>query len=362
MARATKPRVLAVAQAFKGTLSTAQVADAMETGIRAAGAEAELLLASDGGDGLLEALGPDVIRRTGHRVTGPLGSPVEVTVGWLDSGTAVIESRLVCGISLVPPAARDPLHSTTRGIGELVAEVVEAGAGTVLVGLGGSATMDGGAGMARVWGFVPLDAQGSELPEGGGGLADLARFRDGRAPAAAILGLTDVRNPLTGDRGARVYAAQKGAGPDAIERLARALDRLATVAAERGKGHLSSVAGAGAAGGLGFGLMYFGNGSLTSGADWFLNRRGFPARLRHARLVVTGEGAFDATSLEGKLTGQVLAAAGRAGVSAALLAPRAERVPAGVAVEAGGAAWDAGELARRTQRVVERALRAGRTG
>jgi glycerate kinase len=167
---------------------------------------------------------------------------------------------------------------------------------------------------------------------------------------------------LIGDRGARVYAAQKGAGPDAIERLGRGLDRLAALAAEGGKGHLSSVAGAGAAGGLGFGLMYFGNGSLTSGADWFLERRGFATRLGQVRLVVTGEGAFDATSLEGKLTGQVLAAAGRAGVPAALVAPRAELVPTGVALEAGGGAWDAAEVARRTQRVVERALRAGRTG
>jgi glycerate kinase len=271
----------------------------------------------------------------------------------------VIESRLVCGLSLIPVSRRDPLGTTSKGVGELVTQLSGAGARTVLVGLGGSATVDGGTGMARAWGFVPLDASGRELAEGGGGLADLARFEGGQAPAVRLVGLVDVRNPLTGDRGARVYSAQKGAGKDAVERLARGLERLATVS---GRPDLADAPMAGAAGGLGFGILFFGQGTLVGGAGWFLERLGLSDHLKGARLVVTGEGAFDATSLEGKLTGEVLTAARRAGVPAALLAPRADHVPAGVLVESGGEQWNAGELARRAQALVERALRAGATG
>ena len=355
-------RVLAVAQAFKGTMSVSEVAGALEGGIRAAGAEPQVVWASDGGDGLLEALGGDLASRTSHSVTGPLGALVDVPAGWLDEGTAVIESRLVCGLSLVPAPSRDPFRTTTRGLGELIREVVNAGAKTVLIGLGGSATVDGGTGMARAWEFVPQDVRGRDLPEGGGALADVVRFRDGQAPAARLIGLTDVRNPLVGDRGARVYAAQKGATPAGVERLSLGLDRLAAIASEAGRGEQSRAPGAGAAGGLGFGILFFGGGTLVGGADWFLDRLRFSECLLHAHLVLAGEGAFDATSLEGKLTGQVLAAASRAGVPAALLAPRADHVPPGVVLETGsdGGEWNADELARRVRTVVERALRSAR--
>lgn len=352
-----KPIILGLAQGFKGTLRVGEVARALEQGIRAAGAEPVVLRASDGGDGLLEALADSFTRHTSHTVTGPLGAAIDASVGWLDNYTAVIESRLVCGLSLVPVPQRDPLRSTTRGVGELVTHVAVSGARTVLIGLGGSATVDGGTGMARAWGFVPVDESGRELPEGGGALADLARLETGGVPAVQLIGLADVRNPMTGERGARVYAAQKGAGPDAVDRLERALERLAAVSA---RGELAQASMAGAAGGLGFGLLFFGRGMLVGGAAWFLERLRIAEHLKYARLVVTGEGVFDATSLEGKLTGEVLAAAGRAGVPAALLAPRADHVPPGVLLESGGGEWDAGELTRRTKTVVERALRVGR--
>lgn len=354
-------RVIAVAQAFKGTLSVGLVADALEQAIRAAGAEPVVLRASDGGDGLLDAMGSSLMRRTTHVVAGPLGAQVETPAGWLDSTTAVVESRLVCGLSLLETSARDPLKTTTRGVGQLVSALADAGATTVLVGLGGSATVDGGVGMARAWGFVPVDAAGTTLPDGGGALAKLAAFIKGSPPKAALVGLADVRNPLVGARGARVYAPQKGAGPEAVERLALGLDRLAGVAATEGRGDLAEAAGSGAAGGLGFGIRYFAGGTLVDGAAWFLERVRLSERLRGAALVVTGEGAFDATSLEGKLTGQVLAAAGRAGVPAALLAPHAAGVPGRVAVESGGGEWDAAELARRARILVEHALRAPRS-
>lgn len=362
MPTSRRARVLGIAQGFKGTLSVSEVALALERGIAKAGATPEVLRASDGGDGLLDALGADLLRVTTHRVTGPLGEPVDAAAGWLDDATAVLESRLACGVSLLPPSSRDPLRTTTRGVGELVRDVVRAGARTVLIGLGGSATMDGGMGMARAWGFIPHDGHGAELPDGGGALAELALIREGTAPTARLIGLADVRNPLVGPRGARVYAAQKGAGGEAVERLSLGLDRLATVAAMGGKRGIAHAEGAGAAGGLGFGILFFGRGTLVRGAAWFLERLRLAERLRGARLMVTGEGAFDATSLEGKLTGEALSAARAAGVPAVLLAPRVEAVPTGVILETGGGEWDGAELTRRTTALVTRALRAARAG
>lgn len=351
-------RVLGVAQAFKETFSGDAVARALESGIRAAGAEPAVLRASDGGDGLLEALAPALARSTAHRVVGPLLEPLEVQAGWLDAASAVIESRLVCGLSLVPTEARDPERTTTRGLGELIHQLADAGARRIYVGLGGSATMDGGVGMARAWGWVPRDEQGRELPEGGGALLKLETFTPGHAPSAELVGLVDVRNPLNGPRGARVYASQKGASPESAERLAAGLDRLAAIAAAAGRAELAQMPGAGSAGGLGFGLLYFGSAVLEPGARWMLGRAGFAAELARADLVLCAEGAFDATSLEGKLTGEVLRAARDAGVRAALLAPRAEQVPPGVEVERGGGHWTLVELERRATAVVRRALRA----
>ena len=352
-------RVLAVAQAFKETLTVEAVAAALESGIRAAGARATVIRASDGGDGLLGALGAGVVRRTGHRVSGPLGSPVALDACWLAPTTAVIESRLVCGLGLVPAAERDPSRTTTRGLGELIVELEARGAQEVFVGLGGTSTMDGGMGMARAWGWAPLDSRGEELSEGGQSLADLVTLRTGRHPHARLIGLADVRNPLTGPGGARVFAAQKGATPEVEERLALGLERLAEVTAAEGRA-LARQAGAGAAGGLWFGIMFFGGGSLVSGADWMLERAGFASALRDADFVLCGEGAFDATSLAGKLTGVTLAAARAAGVPAGLLAPRATSVPGGVMLEAGGDHWTSEEVARRATLLVQRALRNAR--
>jgi glycerate kinase len=348
-------RVLAVAQAYKETLSLDAVADALGAGVRAAGADPAILRASDGGDGLLEAVRPFFQGRSSHRVSGPMGGSVAVEAGWLNPTTALIESRLVCGLSLVPPARRDPSRATSRGLGELVAQLEEQGAQDVYVGLGGSATMDGGIGMARSWGWAPLDAHGETLLDGGGSLAALASLRAGRRLRVRLIGLVDVRNPLNGARGARVFAAQKGATPGDEERLSAGLERLTIVtrAAE-----LASTPGAGAAGGLGFGILFFGGGSLLPGAAWVLERVGFGLALREADLVLCGEGCFDQTSLEGKLTGTVLAAARASGIPAGLLAPRASDVPAGVLLETLGGLWSAEDLAHRAERVVRRALRA----
>jgi glycerate kinase len=346
---------LVVAQAFKETLTPEQVAEALSGAVRGAGLDPIVVRGSDGGDGLLDALDGSLQRRTAHAATDPLGRPIRVEVGSLDSESAVIESRLVCGLALLAIPERNPLHTSTRGLGSLIAEVASAGARSVYVGLGGSATMDGGVGMARAWGFVPRAASGKELDEGGGALSELERIDGGEPPAARIVGLCDVRSPLVGPQGARLYARQKGATPDAENRLEAGLRRLVEVTAGQ---ELAGQDGAGAAGGLGFGLLHFGAGELVAGAPWVLERLGFDELLQGAAMVVTGEGAFDRTSLEGKLTGEVLSRARAADVPAVLLAPQAADVPGGgVVVESGGGRWSAADLARRAHSGIARALR-----
>ncbi len=352
-----RPRVVAVAQPFKETLGAQEVAAAMAEGVRAAGAEPLVLVASDGGDGLLDALAPALARRVDYAAVDPRGRPIRADVGWLDRRSAVIESRLVIGLGLLDPAERNPSHTTTRGVGDLVRVAAADGADTVYVGLGGSATMDGGVGMARAWGWRARDADGAELPEGGGALERLARLEPGRAPPVSLIGLSDVRNRLVGPRGARVFAPQKGATRAMTAQLDRGLRRLARVAGAAGPGDLAAQPGAGAAGGLGFGILYFAAGRLVPGAPWVLDRIGFDEGLVGARLVMVGEGAFDRTSLEGKLSGEVLQRAARAGVPALLVAPRVGDLPAGVLVESGNGQWSAAELGARCCRAVGRALR-----
>src|SRR5205809_4495936 len=173
--------ILIAPAAFKGTLGPRQVADAMAVGARRALPDASVLQCpiSDGGDGLLDAvLAPGALRER-LTVTGPLGEPVSAELGWVDPETAIFESATACGIALLKPEQLDPLRATTRGVGELVWEAVERGAKTVVVGLGGSATVDGGTGAARGLGWEFLDAAGASLPEGGGSLTQLAEFDGG---------------------------------------------------------------------------------------------------------------------------------------------------------------------------------------
>jgi glycerate kinase len=337
-----------VAQVFKETLDLGTVAAALERGILAAGFEPLVLGASDGGDGLLDALSPEIRRTTRHVVAGPLGASVEVSAGWLDPETAVVESRLVCGLSLLGAGERDPERTTTRGVGELLDALIGLGARRIIVGLGGSATMDGGAGMARAWGWEFLDSSGRHVPEGGGGLEHVARVRPGRRPNAGITGLMDVRHVLAGPAGAIQFAEQKGATPEIAAALDRGLRKLAAVVDSGGA--LSRRSGAGAAGGLGFGLMAFAGAELVAGATWMLDRLRFDSLLAGARAVVVGEGRFDATSLGGKLAGEVLARAAARGVPSVLAAPSVTVTPPGrVVIETGGGVWSAAELGRRVE-------------
>src|SRR5947207_7841632 len=251
-------QILVAPAAFKGTLGPRQVAEALSAGIRRAVPEASLLQcpSSDGGDGLLDAVLTPGSLREPVSVTGPLGAPVRGVLGWVDPEMAIFESATACGIALLKPEQLDPLRATTRGVGELIWEAAERGAKTVVVGLGGSATVDGGTGAARGLGWAFLDATGAPLPEGGGSLAQLAEFDGGWGLAARVIALADVTTPLVGSRGAApVFGPQKGSGPEGVTLLSRGLVRLAELRARTGLGYVASLPGGGSGGGLRAGLV-----------------------------------------------------------------------------------------------------------
>jgi glycerate 2-kinase len=301
--------ILVAPAAFKGSFGPRQVAEALAAGVRLALPEATVLQCpvSDGGDGLLDAVLPREGLREPVAATGPLGGRVEAELGWLDSDTAIFASSTACGIALLKPGELDPLRASTRGVGELIWEAADRGARTVVVGLGGSATVDGGTGAARGLGWTLRDPRGAALPEGGGALADLADWEGGWGLDARVVALADVTTPLVGPAGAApVFGPQKGASPPAVERLAAGLEVLAAAFARHGRPELATTPGGGAAGGLGAGLAFFAGAELVEGAAWVLARVGFDAALATADLVITGEGSFDATSLVGKVSGEVV--------------------------------------------------------
>ena len=313
---------------------------------------------ADGGDGLLSVVLTPGSFRERVLVTGPLGERVEAELGWLDEETAIIESSSACGLVLVPLHRRDPTRTTTRGVGELIWEAAERGARTVVVGLGGSATVDGGTGAARGLGWTFYDGAGEPLPEGGGRLADLDRMDPGWGGLTAkILVLADVATPLVGSDGAAaVFAPQKGATVDQVGRLVAGLSRLADCFARSGRPELATLPRGGAGGGLAAGLAFFAKAEIQSGAHWVLERVGFDAALARADLVVTAEGQFDRTSLLGKATGEVVRRAQQARKRVAVVAGA---VPGliGIHTAAGdGGTLDAAAIAALGERVTREAF------
>lgn len=322
------PRVLIAPQAFKGSLDAVGVASAIARGLARVwpdGTFDELPLA-DGGEGTVRAL----VRATGGTlrtsvVHDPLGREVTAEWGVLGDGrTAVVEMAAASGLPLLLEGERDPRVTSTRGTGELILEAAVSGAHRILIGIGGSATNDGGAGMARAIGYRFLDADGVELAEGGAALARLHHLEgqtDPRLVRPAIEVACDVRNPLLGEEGASaVYGPQKGATPELVRELDAALARYADVIEGFVGRPVRDVPGAGAAGGLGAGLVAFLDARLRSGADIVLEAARFTERLRHADLVITGEGRVDAQSAYGKLTQAVTTAAREARVPVAAIA------------------------------------------
>src|SRR5213595_1781066 len=351
--------ILVAPAAFKGTLGPRQVADALAVGARRALPGAAVLQCpiADGGDGLLDAVLAPAALRERLSVTGPLGEPVPGEVGWLDPETAILESASACGIALLTPEQLDPLRATTRGVGELVWEAVERGAKTVVVGLGGSATVDGGTGAARGLGWEFFDAAGASLPEGGGSLAQLAEFDGGWGIAARVIALADVTTPLVGSRGAApVFGPQKGAGPEGVKLLSRGLERLGELMARHGRPDLATLPGGGAAGGLGAGLVFFAKAELVPGSEWVLSRVGFDAALAKADLVITGEGVFDRTSLVGKAAGEAMRRAQAARKKVAVVAARADAFAGLHVITGAGATLDTDAIAALGERAAREAF------
>ena len=351
--------VLAAPTAFKGSFGPRQVADAIVAGVRLALPDATVLQCpiSDGGDGLLDAVLPPDALRERVSVTGPLGSKVEGLLGWLDSDTAIFESATACGLALLRADQLDPLRATTRGVGEMVWEAVDRGARTVVVGLGGSATVDGGSGAARGLGWTLRDASGAPLAEGGGALPGLASLEGGWGLAAQVVALADVTTPLTGPQGAApVFGPQKGATPDGVRRLAAGLDALAAHFGRLGRPDLATLPGGGAAGGLGAGLAFFAKAQLTRGADWVLDRVGFDAALAKADLLITGEGSFDRTSLVGKASGEVVRRAQAARTKVAVVAGKVDDLIGVHAVGGDGRMLDAVGIAALAARATREAF------
>ena len=316
-------------QTFKGAVSALDAALAIERGVLAAfpGAQTVLVPVADGGDGTLDALvdstGGVMFRST---VTGPLGRRLETSWGVMGDGrTAVVEMARASGLALVPPRRRDPRITTTEGTGQIIKEALDRGFTRIIVGLGGSATNDGGAGMATALGARFLDADGRSIPIGGAALARLSRIDASKLHPgltdATIIGATDVTNPLCGPSGASaVYGPQKGASPKVVAVLDAALDTFAGVLRRDLGQDVAECPGAGAAGGLGAGLMAFAGAELRSGIDMVCDVLGFDAHLEGADLVVTGEGRADHSTIFDKAPVGVARRALACGVPTILLA------------------------------------------
>jgi glycerate kinase len=286
-----------------------EAAKAMERGVLAAAPDAETVLVpvADGGDGTLETLVDSSGGRIYHSmVTGPLGESLEATWGAMgDDQTAVVEMARASGLALVPSRQRDPRVTTTRGTGELIKEALDRGYCRIIVGLGGSATNDGGAGMATVLGARFLDHRGQPIGVGGAELARLAHVEASNLhPAleqAEIVCATDVTNPLCGPTGASaIYGPQKGATHEMVAVLDAALQNYARVIMQDLGKDVAERPGAGAAGGLGAGLMAFAGAELRSGIDMVCDVLGFDDRVAGADLVLTGEGRADQSTIYDK--------------------------------------------------------------
>ena len=302
-------KVIIAPQAFKGALSGAQAARAIEEGLLRVFPQAETVLVpvADGGDGTLETLVEDAGGQVfTTQVTGPLSEPVPARWGIMDDGkTAVIEMAQASGLVLVPLDRRDPRNTTTLGTGQLIKEALDRGYKRIIVGLGGSATNDGGAGMAQSLGARLLDAKGRDLPPGGAALTHLASIDiSGLHPAlkeSEVIVATDVINPLCGPQGASVvYGPQKGASLRVIEELDKALDHYAMIIEKHLGLEVATRSGAGAGGGLGAGLMAFAGGQVRSGIDIVCDVQDFDRLLSGAHLVIAGEGRVDTSTVYNK--------------------------------------------------------------
>jgi glycerate kinase len=326
-------KIIIAPNTFKETLSAVEVADCIEQGIKTIWPETaiEKFPLADGGDGTVDALvsatGGKIIAR---KVTGPLGKKVRAEIGLLgDEMTAVVEMASASGLRLVPLEKRNPLRTTTYGTGELIKACLDRGAKKIIVGVGGSATVDGGAGMATALGAKLLDKSGKPIESGGGGLKNLFRIDcsqlDSRIKHTKFIVAADVDNPLLGERGAaRVYAAQKGATPKMVGELEKYLTNFARVIEKDLGVGVANLPGAGAAGGLGAGSVAFLNARIKQGVDIVIEAWGLREKMKNADLVFTGEGSIDRQTLYGKVPFGVAKIARKYGVPVIAIAGNVE--------------------------------------
>lgn len=321
-------KIVIAPDSFKESLSAPEVAAAIGRGWSSVFPAAQVLLRpmADGGEGTVDAvLAASGGERRTATVRGPLGDEVEAHWGWLGEGSVIIEMAAASGLHLVPASERDATRTSSFGTGELIRQALDAGATRIILGLGGSATNDGGAGLMQALGLRLLDADGRELPPGGAALADLARIDrsglDSRLAHVRFEVAADVDNPLCGPRGAsHVFGPQKGASPAQVEQLDAALQRYAQVVAqELGQDH-SQQPGVGAAGGLGFAARAFLGACFRPGIELVAELAGLAEAVQGADLVITGEGRLDSQSLHGKTPVGVARVARAAGVPVIALA------------------------------------------
>ena len=302
-------KIVIAPDSFKGSLTALQVSDAVEEGFKRIfpDAQIEKVPMADGGEGtvqsLVDATGGQLLTES---VTDPLGGKVKANYGILGDGlTAVIEMAAASGLPLVPLDKRNPMLTTTYGTGELIKAALERGCRKFIIGIGGSATTDGGAGVAQALGVKLLDASGEDIAFGGIGLSNLAEIDmstiDERIAETETVVACDVDNPLTGPRGAaHVYSPQKGATSEQVELLDKYLGHFADIVKRDLGKDVKETPGAGAAGGLGAGLMAFLNAELRSGIDIVIEASKLRERMKGVDLVITGEGQLDEQTAYGK--------------------------------------------------------------
>ena len=302
-------KVVVSIDSLKGSLSSLEAGEAIKEGIHKAIPDAQVIVRplADGGEGTVEALAIGMGGRLETvTVTGPLGDPVDCVYGILEeSKTAIVEMSGAAGITLIPPKKRNPLYATTYGVGETIKDAIKKGCRHFIVGIGGSATNDGGVGMLQALGFGMLDEKGNQVSSGASGVKDIVKITDDNVipelKDCTFRIACDVTNPLCGETGcSAVYGPQKGASPMMIKQMDEWLGDYAKLTAAKYEKADAKYPGTGAAGGLGFAFLAYTNAVLESGIKIILEETRLEDYVKDADIVVTGEGRLDGQTVYGK--------------------------------------------------------------
>lgn len=321
-------KIVIAPDSFKESLSAPEVAQAIARGIHHAAPQAHIICIpmADGGEGTVQAVLAATKGQTkSHQVLNALNQPIQAHWGWLPNQTAVIEMAAAAGLEHIPSERRDPMRASSYGVGELIKQALDAGAVHIVLGLGGSATNDAGAGMLQALGLRLLDAQGLELKPGGAALIELdhidASDFDQRLSSVEVTIASDVNNPLCGTKGASaIFGPQKGATPEQVQILDKALSRFADICAQHLGKDAREKPGSGAAGGLGFAAHAWLDAKFRPGVEVVAEIGGLSEAVKGASLVITGEGRMDAQTLLGKTPMGVANIARQAGVPVVAIA------------------------------------------